>query len=365
MEHRWIGLTFFVISGMVMGGCGGARPRGDSPTPPPLSEPIARADVTPFRAPLEPYGEWIESPTYGTAWIPYATAAGWRPYTTGQWLSTNHGWMWLADEPWGWAAFHYGRWTLEERLGWVWIPGNSWAPAWVAWRHGQGYVGWAPLAPGADAMSRSPGDDPRDLGRGIDPFSWSFVRGRELSSKPVTSRIEPVGRNPTMLSQTQAAGQYVASGTRVAERGFSESGIVERPRQYRVVDAVAHRQNRAPVVTGSSVEIYRPEALKSDPPPGASSLSKRPPGSRAQDLLSRERREQERFDERMAKERERLRREQERERRLRPESLSEDRLRKRQRAETDAQESFERRERKIFENRRERLRALEGPGPAR
>ena len=31
--------------------------------------------------------------------------------------------------------------------GWCWIPGTTWGPAWVNWRWGGGYVGWAPMAP--------------------------------------------------------------------------------------------------------------------------------------------------------------------------------------------------------------------------
>jgi hypothetical protein len=36
-------------------------------------------------------------------------------------------------------------------VGWVWVPGYDYAPAWVVWRHADedGYVGWAPLPPGA------------------------------------------------------------------------------------------------------------------------------------------------------------------------------------------------------------------------
>ena len=36
-------------------------------------------------------------------------------------------------------------------LGWAWVPGYNWGPAWVCWRHaeGEGYCGWAPLPPGA------------------------------------------------------------------------------------------------------------------------------------------------------------------------------------------------------------------------
>ena len=30
---------------------------------------------------------------------------------------------------------------------WVWVPGVEWAPAWVTWRVGGGYIGWAPLPP--------------------------------------------------------------------------------------------------------------------------------------------------------------------------------------------------------------------------
>ena len=57
------------------------------------------------------------------------------------------GWLWASDEEWGWATCHYGRWFFDDRYGWVWVPGRDWAPAWVAWRFGGGYVGWAPLPP--------------------------------------------------------------------------------------------------------------------------------------------------------------------------------------------------------------------------
>jgi hypothetical protein len=266
--------------------------------------------------------------------------------------------MWLEEEPWGWAAFHYGRWAFDERLGWVWVPGNTWAPAWVAWRSGQGYIGWAPLAPDVD-WKRAAGEKPDALGRGIDPSAWSFVRTREFPSIEVSSSVLPVGRNATVLSLTKSAGRYVANGTRVAERGFSESGAVERTRRFRVTDALTHRQNRGAIMQGSFVEVYRPEAIQNQPSTDDGSPSRRP-GSRAQEIAERERREQGRFEERMARERERLRHEQEREIRQRPETMSEDRLRRRQKDETEAQDRFERRERAVMESRQERLRALGG-----
>ncbi|HET9253236.1 MAG TPA: DUF6600 domain-containing protein [Candidatus Eisenbacteria bacterium] len=366
MRHRSISIVLLApVLAALLAGCGGTRRAQDPGTEPPSVSPtIPRADLTPFRDALEPYGEWIESRDLGTVWVPHATPAGWRPYTTGRWLSTNHGWMWLGEEPWAWAAYHYGRWVRDDDLGWVWRAGNTWAPAWVAWRHGQGYVGWAPLAPGTDWMREASRASADGLSRDVDPFAWSFVRVRDFSSTSLTSKIPPVGRNPTLLSLTRASGRYVDSGARVAERGFSESGAVERPVRLRVVDATAHRQNRAAIVHGSTIEVYRPEALKGEAAPGRSSLSQRPSGGRGPDLAARERREQDRLDERMAQERERLRREQERELRQRPESISEDNLLRRQKKEVEAQEEFEKRERAMFTHRRERIRtSADGGSP--
>jgi len=96
---------------------------------------------------LSAYGQWIQDPDYGNVWVPNAEP-GFRPYYSGgHWVVTEYGNTWMSDYPWGWAAFHYGRWTYNPYYGWVWIPGNVWGPAWVAWRYGGGYYGWAPLGP--------------------------------------------------------------------------------------------------------------------------------------------------------------------------------------------------------------------------
>ena len=53
------------------------------------------------------------------------------------------------EQPFGWATYHYGRWAYSNRLGWVWVPGTQWAPAWVAWRGSEDHLAWAPLPPDA------------------------------------------------------------------------------------------------------------------------------------------------------------------------------------------------------------------------
>jgi hypothetical protein len=126
-----------------------------APTPPPVAAPppSAAPEVTyqEFYDALSPYGSWVQMAGYDYVWQPLATVqdSRWRPYTVGQWAYTDDGWTWLSDEPFGWLTYHYGRWMRTHTLGWVWVPGDQWAPAWVSWRYGNNYVGWAPLPPEA------------------------------------------------------------------------------------------------------------------------------------------------------------------------------------------------------------------------
>src|SRR5262245_36747788 len=117
------------------------------PPPPPASVQQVSIDVEYFYDSLDPYGQWIWMEPDGWVRAPGWVDPSWRPYTVGRWAWTDYGWTWVSDEPWGWAAYHYGRWTRAPRHGWVWIPGDVWGPAWVAWRQGPGVVGWAPLPP--------------------------------------------------------------------------------------------------------------------------------------------------------------------------------------------------------------------------
>ena len=96
---------------------------------------------------LSPFGDWVMDPAHGYVWVPYVDH-GFQPYATnGYWTMTNFGNTWVSNYSWGWAPFHYGRWFFSNYYGWAWIPGYEW-PAWVSWRTGGGYYGWAPLGPG-------------------------------------------------------------------------------------------------------------------------------------------------------------------------------------------------------------------------
>ncbi len=127
-------------------------------TPLPAAVPVPAAPPTPtmayFQQQLAPYGTWVNVPGYGDCWQP-AVGPGWRPYYDGgHWEYTDAGYYWQSDYPWGDITFHYGRWAFVNLAAdpcWVWVPAFDYAPSWVVWRHddGDGYIGWAPLPPGA------------------------------------------------------------------------------------------------------------------------------------------------------------------------------------------------------------------------
>ncbi len=129
---------------------------GPSPAEPP--PPAGTGTVTPpatvtnnyFYGALAPYGSWVRVADYGWCWRPTVAVVcpDWRPYCdNGGWVYTDAGYYWQSCYSWGWAPFHYGRWYLSSRWGWVWRPGCVWGPAWVTWRVADGYYGWAPLPP--------------------------------------------------------------------------------------------------------------------------------------------------------------------------------------------------------------------------
>jgi hypothetical protein len=145
-----------------------------------------------FVQPLSPYGEWVDVNGYGRCWRPAHVESGWRPYSNGHWESTADGWYWVSDEPWAWATYHYGRWQLAGNYGWVWVPQTQWAPAWVSWREGGGYVGWAPLPP-----------EPRggvSVNVTIAPAAFCFVEERRMHEpvRPTTVIVN----NTTIINKT-------------------------------------------------------------------------------------------------------------------------------------------------------------------
>src|SRR6185369_6233978 len=183
------------------------RPVVSSPppvyVPPPPEEPafdsaefVVRSEAD-FYEPLSPYGHWEVIGVYGRCWVPARVEADWRPYCHGNWERTEAGWYWASDEPWGWATYHYGRWDFSPRWGWYWVPQTQWAPAWVSWHEGGGYVGWAPLPPSV----RAPSGGPVVVNvAAIPPRAFVFVEPRSFL-RPVRPTTVVVN-NTTIIKKT-------------------------------------------------------------------------------------------------------------------------------------------------------------------
>ncbi|MFL5451226.1 MAG: DUF6600 domain-containing protein [Myxococcales bacterium] len=158
------------------------------PEPPPLDYSDAGPTMDDFHEGLDGYGRWVETPEYGVVWQPASVGYSWHPYWDGRWVWTEAGWTWVSTEPWGWATYHYGRWAYLSGPGWIWLPGRVWAPAWVAWRYGDGFAGWCPLGPHGAVW-----DNPRywvfvDAGNFLQP-----VRGHAVPMPQVTfPRVRPI-----------------------------------------------------------------------------------------------------------------------------------------------------------------------------
>ena len=152
---------------------------------------------------LNTNGEWVSTGHYGNCWRPTVVSADWSPYTNGYWRhSVADGWIWVSNEPWGWATYHYGRWIRERDGAWIWIPGRRWAPAWVSWRYGGSYTGWAPLPPDADFDDRVGISVWADTHYDIGPAHYNFVRVRDFGSVGLLGLIIPRSQNITVIQNT-------------------------------------------------------------------------------------------------------------------------------------------------------------------
>jgi hypothetical protein len=149
-------------------------------------------------------GNWVQTDQYGYVFQPNVEDPNWAPYTVGSWAYSDAGWTWVSDEPWGWATYHYGRWVNIDGLGWVWIPGSRWAPAWVSWRSGGGYYGWAPLPPDAD---EGDGDyhfgDDVDVSFDIGPGCYNFIPYADFGDPNCGAYIVDRNRNYGIIGRTR------------------------------------------------------------------------------------------------------------------------------------------------------------------
>ena len=190
---------------------------------------------------LSPYGEWNYHPRWGDVWRPTRVGSDFRPYFRGYWVNTEYGWTWESEEPWGDATYHYGRWVYDPYDGWLWVPGYTWAPAWVVWRGGGGNIGWFPMPP----------DDRFLAGVEIYRDDWNWDRG-------YFGYADWYG--PSIATGLLAAWTFVALD-RFADRDYYRYAY-DRPRVVNIVNNTTNITNYVTVnnrIVNRSIDVTRVE----------------------------------------------------------------------------------------------------------
>jgi hypothetical protein len=243
-------------------------PRSDS------SENSPTASYSTFYNGLEPHGVWRETSTYGYVFQPREAERSrtWRPYTNGRWVYTDAGWTWVSEEPFGWATYHYGRWTRLRNIGWVWVPGEEWAPAWVSWRKSNDNVGWAPLPPEARFDRRSGIHNWADNYYDIGPEQYSFVPTNQFGAQRVETALVPAERNVTIVNETTNVTSITYNNTIIVNQGPSYDELrartqrpIERLRLERESTVNVQTGNPRPVIKGAVIQVPAPIIAKAQP----------------------------------------------------------------------------------------------------
>jgi hypothetical protein len=190
---------------------------------------------------LAPEGRWLYEDDYGYVWQPNVAVStpSWRPYSDGHWVWTDRGWFWDSNEDFGWATYHYGRWILVDGAGWVWVPGDQWAPAWVSWRHtdDDDYVGWAPLPP-ESTFNVSVGFHPWcDSYYDIGPAAYGFIPIGDFGRPSYRDSFLPPQQNLAIINRT----------TNITNTTYNNNVISNFGPQYQRVSQLVQQRTGQPV----------------------------------------------------------------------------------------------------------------------
>lgn len=285
----YVGLALLTFA---LHGCGPTSIVVEStPASPPPPPPVPEVSYQSFYDALSPYGQWINNPDYGYVWMP-SVAPDFSPYgSNGHWVYTDEGWTWDSDYPWGWAAFHYGRWFFEDGYGWMWIPGNEWAPAWVSWRQSPDYYGWAPLGPQVTISASFGG------GYNPPPQYWHFVPQQYVARPQVNNYFVSeqqnvtIVRNTTIIRNTTINNTTIVNNNYGGNRGGRNNNYAGGPDPAEVsrvsgapLRPIPLRESNRPGerADGGALSIYRPRI--NQPSPSGSGGSSAPAPSRVQPL---------------------------------------------------------------------------------
>ena len=225
-----------------------------------------------FYEPLSSYGDWVQVQDQ-YVWVPHGVDHDWRPYTHGHWENTDQGWFWASSEPYGWATYHYGRWGYSHDVGWFWVPGTVWAPAWVAWRGSDSYLGWAPLPPAPDAGLTV------SVGIGAVPnYYWSVVPAQSFLSVNIGAALVAPVAFGAVFAQTQPLGSTTIVNNVVVNKTVNINYVEQKTGQKVVVQKLAAAGAGGPGAAGK-LAVFTP-------PPAGQGLKKPPKLKKVEEIAA-------------------------------------------------------------------------------
>src|SRR5437867_647781 len=176
------------------------------------------SDYIPGLYDLDDYGDWQYVSNYGYC-LHTRVDNGWAPYQSGYWsMDYPYGLTWVSTEPWGYAPYHYGRWTYMSN-DWFWVPESTYvyptySPALTAFiPMGNSSFAWIALGPGDPYVPRY-----------YDPY-WQPVY---LTSQPAFGQLANIYvPNAVTVVPVQYFGQVI--DPRVITRVDPQTAVQYRP----------------------------------------------------------------------------------------------------------------------------------------
>jgi hypothetical protein len=202
-------------------------------TPPPSqSASKVPEEIRYFAGDLDENGKWVFLDDEDSwVWSPTAVTVDWQPYSVGYWGAYDGGLTWVSGEPWGYVTYHHGRWGWRGGIGWYWIPGIYYSPAWVAWNCQGGWFGWAPLGHHNKPCHRHDGS------------CWNIVEVHNLHRRDLRNRFE---QDPGIRRAFDGPGG--ASGPWFRGRVVVSAGELRDPQRFHAL--IDHREILRERVTG-------------------------------------------------------------------------------------------------------------------
>jgi len=183
------------------------------------------------------------------------------PYLNGQWVYTDEGWYFKANTSQEDLTSHYGRWSKDKELGWVWLPGKTYSPAWVDWRQNDDYVAWAPVPPGTYIEN-----DAVNVKEQINENRYTIVEKKSMTEPSVYKyRYQYVeNKNKIMIKEmTKTDGVMIKEKT-VINKGPDVSDIEKKSgKKIEPVKIKKVKTKEESGITKDGINVYTPELKKS------------------------------------------------------------------------------------------------------